>query len=81
MKTVEMNRFETLCVPDAEPRCSKMASYENSGWVTIGRMGSTGSISLYKEDWSALVVFVGELDAHMKANSVGAYTPDEEGVK
>jgi hypothetical protein len=78
MRTLELNRYETLAVPDADGECAQMANYDKTGWVQLGRMGSSDSLLIDKSEWVAFVEFVNELDAHMKENKVGAYTLDED---
>ena len=75
MRTLQLNKHETLCVPDQNADLGQMATYDTTGWVQIGRMGSADSLLIDKAEWLAFVNLVNELDTHMALGQSGAYTP------
>jgi hypothetical protein len=73
MRTLKLNKLETLCVPDEGVNLDCMATYDSTGWVQIGRMGSAASLLIDQSEWSDFVQFVSQFDTHMAVDQVGVY--------
>ena len=74
MKALRQNHHETLAVPDSDTCGTTLATFDVTGWVTIGSLGSNESILIGRNDWPGFVEFVSQLDKHMRNNHVGPYT-------
>lgn len=76
MRTLQLNKHETLCLPDEDADMNLMATYDTIGWMQIGRMGQSESLLVGKDEWQSFVRFITKLDTHMALEQSGAYAPD-----
>lgn len=71
MRLLQLNKSDTLAVPDADT-CGQMAQYDTSGWVAFGGIGDK-VLLVSKDEWTGFMRFVAELDDHMRYDKSGPY--------
>ena len=77
MRTVRLNQYETIALPDEDSLCSEMVRMDCSGWLEFGRIGQDGTVVVNKDEWPHFVNFINQLDEHMIEHRVGAYAPED----